>query len=153
MHLCLLQFVRQTNFFICDHQLIKICIQMAETRQNSFSVLSFQFFYWSFISIASFILLNVVLAIIVEAYAVVKRKNMEVKSMGTDILEVKWKTYIEISDAFCNFLCLLTWTCRFLETPEDAFTTVYLSQTCLCLTENWKKYSWKLLKSGFVWAR
>jgi hypothetical protein len=32
--------------------------------------------------------LNVVLAIIVEAYAVVKRKNMEVKTMGTDLLEV-----------------------------------------------------------------
>mmetsp|Transcript_53304 Transcript_53304/g.111224 ORF Transcript_53304/g.111224 Transcript_53304/m.111224 type:complete len:679 (-) Transcript_53304:358-2394(-) len=63
-----------------------------ETRQSSFAVLSFQLFYWSFISIASFILLNVVLAIIVEAYAVVKRKNMEVKTMGTDLLEISGDT-------------------------------------------------------------
>lgn len=71
--------------------------EFTETRQSGFAVLSFQLFYWSFISIASFILLNVVLAIIVEAYAVVKRKNMDVKSMGTDILEVRTKIFVRQS--------------------------------------------------------
>mmetsp|Transcript_53309 Transcript_53309/g.111263 ORF Transcript_53309/g.111263 Transcript_53309/m.111263 type:complete len:717 (-) Transcript_53309:1437-3587(-) len=81
-------------FFLCLGWEPKYAPMLAaiETRQSSFAVLSFQLFYWSFISIASFILLNVVLAIIVEAYAVVKRKNMEVKTMGTDLLEISGDT-------------------------------------------------------------
>eukprot|EP00281_Chroomonas_sp_CCMP1168_P032498 CAMPEP_0206243566 /NCGR_PEP_ID=MMETSP0047_2-20121206/17674_1 /ASSEMBLY_ACC=CAM_ASM_000192 /TAXON_ID=195065 /ORGANISM="Chroomonas mesostigmatica_cf, Strain CCMP1168" /LENGTH=1778 /DNA_ID=CAMNT_0053668691 /DNA_START=6 /DNA_END=5343 /DNA_ORIENTATION=+ len=70
-----------------DENVFQEMSTVSETQQPA-TAFAFYVFYWSWIVISTFVLLNVVLAIVVDAYATVKQNSHESATIASEILEV-----------------------------------------------------------------
>lgn len=75
-----------------DTSVFREMVTAANTQQVLATKLAFYLFYWSWIIISTFVLLNVILAIVVDAYASVKRESTDSRTMPSEMLEVAKET-------------------------------------------------------------
>ena len=71
-----------------DQVVFREMVTAANTQQVFATKLAFYLFYWSWIVISTFVLLNVILAIVVDAYSSVKRKSTNSRTMPSEMMEV-----------------------------------------------------------------